>query len=367
MEEKILEMKKNKVLEIVPVACKTWSLPIPKVNFEGCPYESSNQLAHYHPSTNVVCISELQLDHLNFDGLEEVITHEIAHIAEASHDPRFHQIHQDIKVKSWKPPSGTFVISDNKKTPHVRERKSDKNRCNYHLCRKKTELFKCLYCGGHYCKEHASPCAPQFFNPSETGKKEVSAHPCLPYLYSLEENGEIPRESSAPTSSKKPEQEGYQREPESIDQKCARCQKKLGWMPHRCKFCGFSYCLKHRLPEDHLCQGLHDYQAHSSGRVIYEKNEDEWPEPKRIYSGLTRVQKENLLKSLQEDMKRIEELPPSIATVQSPYVPPTPIQKPERTDQSTLEWGRYQQYLIYLAIFLLGFFFFALLIYLSSK
>lgn len=30
-------------------------------------------------------------------------------------------------------------------------------RCNYHLCRRKTKLYRCKYCGRYFCREHINP------------------------------------------------------------------------------------------------------------------------------------------------------------------------------------------------------------------
>ncbi len=40
---------------------------------------------------------------------------------------------------------------------------------------------------------------------------------------------------------------------------CRDCGKNLP-MPFKCKFCSDSFCSKHRLPENHECQGLEDYK-----------------------------------------------------------------------------------------------------------
>jgi len=37
------------------------------------------------------------------------------------------------------------------------DRKSDKKRCNYHLCREKGKLTRCKLCGNYYCKRHIKP------------------------------------------------------------------------------------------------------------------------------------------------------------------------------------------------------------------
>jgi len=74
-----------------------------------------------------------------------------------------------------------------KKRPKIRK----ENRCNYHLCRKKTKLYKCRYCGNYFCKEHrkAKPAGmPRFIGTdaeSELFMQEFhkeGGHPCIPYI-----------------------------------------------------------------------------------------------------------------------------------------------------------------------------------------
>ena len=66
-------------------------------------------------------------------------------------------------------------------------------RCNYHLCRIRTRLFRCKYCGNYYCKEHLNPKTPVSFGGVFRGKKRSIesleaerewrkvGHPCVPY------------------------------------------------------------------------------------------------------------------------------------------------------------------------------------------
>lgn len=49
-------------------------------------------------------------------------------------------------------------------------------------------------------------------------------------------------------------------------------------LPYKCKFCGWTYCSEHRLPENHECPGLETLktQARDSGRIVYN------PEPEPV-------------------------------------------------------------------------------------
>lgn len=49
-------------------------------------------------------------------------------------------------------------------------------------------------------------------------------------------------------------------------------------LPYKCKFCGWTYCSEHRLPENHECTGLEilKKQTRDSGRIVYN------PEPEPV-------------------------------------------------------------------------------------
>lgn len=53
--------------------------------------------------------------------------------------------------------------------------------------------------------------------------------------------------------------------------KCSFCDEQTS-MPFKCKFCEQSFCSKHRLPENHDCQGLENYkqQSREEGKVGYD-------------------------------------------------------------------------------------------------
>lgn len=52
---------------------------------------------------------------------------------------------------------------------------------------------------------------------------------------------------------------------------CSICGKKE-MLPYKCKFCGWTYCSEHRLPENHECQGLEKLKIRTreSGRIVYQ-------------------------------------------------------------------------------------------------
>lgn len=52
---------------------------------------------------------------------------------------------------------------------------------------------------------------------------------------------------------------------------CSICGKKE-MLPYKCKFCGWTYCSEHRLPENHDCIGLEKFkeQSKESGKIVYQ-------------------------------------------------------------------------------------------------
>jgi len=124
-DKKLLETKKKKFIEVVSKICKKRNLPIPSLNFDGCPAENEDQLAHYHPDVNMICISKRQLTVLNFDDLEEVAAHEIAHILEQNHDSNFRREENINKMLAWKP-SGVVVIYGNQKVECLSKEEMEK-------------------------------------------------------------------------------------------------------------------------------------------------------------------------------------------------------------------------------------------------
>ena len=151
---KILELKKNKVVEVVHRICTKRNLPIPAINFEGCEGEHEGQLAHYHHEVNTICISERQLNIQNFDDLERTMAHEVSHILVQDHSPRFLEQESISNIAGWKPPAGVVHITSGgstTKTPKKEKKtKPDKVKCNYHLCRKKAKLTQCSHCKGYF-------------------------------------------------------------------------------------------------------------------------------------------------------------------------------------------------------------------------
>ena len=124
--KQLLLMKKEKFTNIVVKICKERNLPIPEINFDGCPTEEIDELAHYHPDENKICCSERQLHMQNFDDIFDTASHEVAHILELNHDSKL------IKEKilndkaGWMFPAGIIVIDGNQSVSNSEKEESKK-------------------------------------------------------------------------------------------------------------------------------------------------------------------------------------------------------------------------------------------------
>ena len=76
-------------------------------------------------------------------------------------------------------------------TAHQHKRKSNIGICHYHLCRKRTKVYKCKYCGESFCKEHLNakpPGLPRFGGTSHQDRlfmeewHKPGGHPCVPFF-----------------------------------------------------------------------------------------------------------------------------------------------------------------------------------------
>ena len=85
-------------------------------------------------------------------------------------------------------PPETVIIS----TPEAIFKKPKKKMgvCEYHLCKKKTEVHSCVYCGKYFCKEnlYAKPAGMPIFSSTKPLDKlfmeewhKQGGHPCVPY------------------------------------------------------------------------------------------------------------------------------------------------------------------------------------------
>jgi len=79
------------------------------------------------------------------------------------------------------------------------KRKSNIGVCHYHLCRKRTKVYRCKYCGEFFCYEHLKakpPGLPRFEGTSHQDKlfmeewQKPGGHPCMPFLSHWEAENE---------------------------------------------------------------------------------------------------------------------------------------------------------------------------------
>ncbi len=191
----VLEKKKDKVIEVVLKVCDTYKLKVPKINFNGCPQETQDQLAHYHPDLHKICISEHQLHKQNLNGIESTAYHEIAHSLVQDHGGKFKRMKAEMGTATWRPPPGVvYIIGDDKKRVNQEEKEEveDKICCNYHLCRKKRKLQQCILCKRYFCDEHIKPVLP---GAPSIGDKEPDYHPCPAYVDFVKDQREGYREA----------------------------------------------------------------------------------------------------------------------------------------------------------------------------
>jgi len=114
----------------------------------------------------------------------------------------------------------------------------------------------------------------------------------------------------------------------NYDYKCDKCKRKIRGFSFRCKYCGNSYCEKHRLPEDHNCLGLEKIRdnsikrwrdtfqdfAHDNNKENYtnEDNSKEHNKYQRIKEeqvGITKTEKSSFSKKIKYTLSyNLEEL-----------------------------------------------------------
>jgi len=88
--------------------------------------------------------------------------------------------------------------------------------CSYHLCRKRTIVYRCKYCGRYFCKDHIEPVPVLSFYQVTTAEEPIrgelekiwrsdKGHPCYPYTQIFWDNLE------------KAERERQEKEKEALD------------------------------------------------------------------------------------------------------------------------------------------------------
>jgi len=168
LDDAFLKGKEEIVLQHVEYLTEKLELKMtPRVVFcDGFTPAGQNALACIDTSTWVIYISRIYLSKMDTAQIRETIAHEITHLFDPTHEPSFHKKLTDINTALWKPEStsGIIMIDGGRRTDETpekpKEHKIDNTHCNYHLCRKKTELIRCCYCKGYFCIDHIKPVTP---------------------------------------------------------------------------------------------------------------------------------------------------------------------------------------------------------------
>jgi len=196
-EDALLKAKEEMILNYVKSISEFLKLPkTPPVIF-------CNQYTSMGPNA-AACIDivswkiEISRIHLQKKGIEEVkktVAHEITHLIEEDHTPRFFQILNEIIVETWQPEfsSGISIINGGASVELSGEKHEEKDttRCNYHLCRKEAKLLRCPYCRDYFCIDHIKPMPPsfpEFDYPNKFNEQKFrdEHHPCANYYIVIE-------------------------------------------------------------------------------------------------------------------------------------------------------------------------------------
>ena len=194
LNDAFMKGKEEIVLQHVEYLTEKLELKMtPRVVFcDGFTPAGQNALACIDTATWVIYISRVYLSKMDTAQIRETIAHEITHLFDPTHEPSFHKKLTDINTALWKPEStsGIIMIDGGRRTEKTPEkptkRKINKTNCNYHLCRKKTELIRCRHCKGYFCIGHIKPTIPSLPNfdlPKEFDewKDNEECHPCPDY------------------------------------------------------------------------------------------------------------------------------------------------------------------------------------------
>ncbi len=187
-EKQILEYKKDLFKKEVVKAAMSLEVPIPVVKFWQS-YENHHfdkgERAHIHIPENIICITESELNNMTEEDIRKTASHEISHLHYLDHGWEFQQTHEQSEQSMFEPPPGTVgALPENYKRPKEKKKKEPviKNKCNYHICGKKTKTKQCKYCKNYFCIEHVKPREAGLSSSYVWDKK---THPCLVYTHYL--------------------------------------------------------------------------------------------------------------------------------------------------------------------------------------
>lgn len=193
-ENDLLVQKKQRFAQAVIQAANTLGFSPPKLNFweTRCPDSPGNDLAHYHPDSNEICIFKSSLVSMDYDDIHDTALHEVTHLLIDGHGSDFDDIHLDLKTSTWENSIGrTHLDPEGAKHRKVKlkPKKYGKGECGYHLCSKQA-VSKCSFCKKAFCRAHVQAKPPRMVNRSRNDLddriyiekyKNVGAHPCIEF------------------------------------------------------------------------------------------------------------------------------------------------------------------------------------------
>jgi hypothetical protein len=190
----LLKSKERKFIEYIKEASEFYNMEfIPQVIFfDDFIPENPNVLADIDIVSKTIRVSRKHLIEMPIEKIKETAFHETTHIFEPSHNTFFKNKLDDSLVTTWKPESTVGIrINDGyhrdvKLDGYDDSQEIENTICDYHLCRKKTKLYRCSHCGKYYCEEHIKPIPPSmpdFDYPNKfiEWKEQDNRHPCPIY------------------------------------------------------------------------------------------------------------------------------------------------------------------------------------------
>lgn len=166
-ENELLKQKKARFLATVNKTARALGLTIPDVYFGDCLYREDEE-AHIHPEERLICVSDDKLKRMTYEDIDETASHEVNHLLDTrdesnpNHSAEFYIRHDQLKVATWKPPTGVTHYDGRKPKLNlkIKLKKINPNECSFHSCKVKEEMSKCPSCERKYCKIHVGPFEP---------------------------------------------------------------------------------------------------------------------------------------------------------------------------------------------------------------
>ncbi|MCL5093314.1 MAG: hypothetical protein M1128_02510 [Candidatus Marsarchaeota archaeon] len=242
----ILEAKKRVFIEAIQDACDVLHLAMPKINFSGDDDPGGNELAHSHPGSYKICISERQLKLQKSTGLKETANHEMTHlIGLIQHDSKFEKVKGELILEGWKPPKDSGVQFVSKNRVNEQSRKIRGNTKEYAKINEDSDLVKFLDSKSQNWrtyKENVHYTKPKSKGRNVTDKNKSvieKGNNKTDYSRMTEAEIEESRIKSGIVTEKVPSKSSFSEE--GICQRNSCDKKSIG----RCKYCNKMFCEEH--------------------------------------------------------------------------------------------------------------------------